>query len=1019
MNRNAIVLLLTCVVVSSSPVRADWPMARGNAARSGYTPEPLAGTLTLRWRYKADQKPQPAWPRSKRLRDDRAYHVVAAGGKVFFGSSADCHIHALDAETGREVWSFATGSPVRFAPALWKSPGPEGRYRLFAVSDDGVLTCLDAASGKLLWRRRGGPDSRMLLGNGRMISRWPARGGPVVAGDVVYFGAGIWPSEGVWIYALNAADGKVIWCNSTSGGLTMPQPHGGAMANSGITAQGYLVATEKRIIVPTGRAVPAALDRKTGKLQYFHLQRYGQLGGSSVGVVGPYLLNGSSGFTPETGKAALSGIPASISASAPGIIVCYSDGKVCAVDPGKPTIGRTVVREGRKRTDHVPRATWSVKTDAGGSSLIVSGGRIVTGGRGKVALVDMASKKVTWSAEVEGDALGLASTGGKLFVSTDSGAITCFGPSGATGRTVGPAREARPYGENAAFAAAARAILEKTGVTEGYCVDLGCGAGGLAYELAKRSKLTIYAVDSDAAVVAEARTKLRAAGLYGPRVTVHHAEPGRTPYPNYFADLGVSARSVQGGAEAVTPGEMTRLLRPGGGVACVGTVGQMKRTVRGPLAGAGQWTHQYADAANTICGSDRLVRGPLELLWFGSPDIRLPNRHGRGHSPLSDGSRLFVLGQDGLRALDIYNGRMLWEYPLANVLKPFHQEHLMGTAGTGSSLCLGGGRIYVHTGATCLVIDAATGKKLGAYTAPKLPDGKPGRWGYIALAGGTLLGTLVDEKHLVPYRFGRSNMAGMFSESRVLFAMDAGTGKVRWRYVAAKSIRHNTIAVSGARVYLIDRVKAAETQRGRLKSPQPPGMLVALDAATGSVVWKNEKDIYGTMLAVGEARDVLLMCYQSTRFRLNSELGGRMTALHASTGKRLWDIKAGYASRPIISGRTIYAQPGAWDLLTGKQKMTGSKPDRPWTFKRSYGCGIISASPNLLLFRSATLGYRDLLADRPTANFGGIRPGCWINVIPAGGLVLMPDATTGCKCSYLNSATIALQPAAGRTGVKP
>ena len=65
----------------------------------------------------------------------------------------------------------------------------------------------------------------------------------------------------------------------------------------------------------------------------------------------------------------------------------------------------------------------------------------------------------------------------------------------------------------------------------------------------------------------------------------------------------------------------------------------------------------------------------------------------------------------------------------------------------------------------------------------------------------------------------------------------------------------------------------------------------------------------------------------------------------------------------------------------------------------------------MLLFRSATLGYRDLLSDRPTANFGGIRPGCWINVIPAGGLVLMPDATTGCKCSYLNSATIALQPA--------
>ena len=43
-------------------------------------------------------------------------------------------------------------------------------------------------------------------------------------------------------------------------------------------------------------------------------------------------------------------------------------------------------------------------------------------------------------------------------------------------------------------------------------------------------------------------------------------------------------------------------------------------------------------------------------------------------------------------------------------------------------------------------------------------------------------------------------------------------------------------------------------------------------------------------------------------------------------------------------------------------------------------------------------------------NFGGIRPGCWINVVPAGGLVLMPDATDLCTCSYLIKASIALQP---------
>ena len=116
---------------------------------------------------------------------------------------------------------------------------------------------------------------------------------------MVYFGAGIWPSEGIWIYALNASDGKTIWCNSDSGAILMPQPHPGAMANSGITAQGYLAASDEQLFVPTGRAVPAALDRKTGKLQYFHLQRYGQLGGSTVSLAGKYMVNGARLFDPR------------------------------------------------------------------------------------------------------------------------------------------------------------------------------------------------------------------------------------------------------------------------------------------------------------------------------------------------------------------------------------------------------------------------------------------------------------------------------------------------------------------------------------------------------------------------------------------------------------------------------------------------------------------------------------------------------------------------------------------------
>ena len=127
-----------------------------------------------------------------------------------------------------------------------------------------------------------------------------------------------------------------------------------------------------------------------------------------------------------------------------------------------------------------------------------------------------------------------------------------------------------------------------------------------------------------------------------------------------------------------------------------------------------------------------------------------------------------------------------------------------------------------------------------------------------------------------------------------------------------------------------------------------------------------------------------------------------MAAFRTDNGAQLWDIEANYSSRPTLNGRTVYAQGGAWDLLTGETV--------PFKFQRSYGCGILASARNMLLFRSATLGYYNLTGARKTENYGGIRPGCWINTLPVGGIVLLPDATSGCRCSYLNKAWIALEP---------
>ena len=1008
----SIILLLTSWQASKG---GFWSQFRADAARSGYTSQHLPASLSLRWVYQPLHPPQPAWrAEDTRMPFDHAYHTIIAEGMVLFGSSADNKVYALDAVTGKERWTFFADSPIRFAPAYWKG-------RLYITADDGYLYCLRAKTGKLIWQKRGGLREDMVLGNGRMISRWPARGAPTIIDDIVYFSAGIWPSEGIYIYALEPETGKVLWVNDSSGSIFMDQPHPTAQANSGVSVQGYLSAADDTLLVPTGRAIPAAFDRKNGAFRYFHLQRYGQIRpGPFITLINGLTFSRNELFNSQTGNLLLRKTPGSAVADFPEHIVFAQGNIIKGVTRSKPIKEKQTKDAAGKliKQNVLSSPSWSIASpEPVGVSLIGAGNKIIIGTKNhKIFTADIETKSIIMTADVDGEPLGLAAADGHLIVSTDKGTIYCF-----AGKTSKKTVEIRPkpkssvYGKNWLYARAAREIIKKTGKTKGYCLDISCGQGRLAYELAKRTDLNIYALESDPAMVKRARKLLDEAGLYGRRVTVLQREYAKTKLPNYCANLIVSGASVKEGADDLPEKEINRILRPYGGSACLGKPGEMYLTVRGGLEGAGNWTHQYADPANTNCSPDELVRGPLGVLWFTDNDFEMPSRHGRGPAPLCLDGRLFVEGLHSLRALDAYNGHVIWEYPLENILKAYDQEHLMGTAGTGSNLCLTTEGLYVRKDGKCLQLDPAAGKLIAEFPAPEHPQGRQSTWGYIACKNDTLFGTLADTEHLVKYRYGRSDMRTQFTQSVFLFAMDTKTGKLKWSYTPQKSIRNNSIAVGNGNVYFIDALLDLHdrpdypNKQQRIQKTQntdniskTEGTLIALNMNDGEVVWTSSEDIYGTMLALSQKHDILLMAYQDTRFKLVSEVGGRMSAFRASNGKRLWDIEASYASRPILNDSTIYAQPGAWDLHTGLQK--------DFNFERSYGCGIIAGAKNLLAFRSATIGYRDLLSGKGTENYGGIRPGCWINTIPAGGLLLVPDATARCICSYLIKANIALQP---------
>jgi hypothetical protein len=144
----------------------------------------------------------------------------------------------------------------------------------------------------------------------------------------------------------------------------------------------------------------------------------------------------------------------------------------------------------------------------------------------------------------------------------------------------------------------------------------------------------------------------------------------------------------------------------------------------------------------------------------------------------------------------------------------------------------------------------------------------------------------------------------------------------------------------------------------------------------------------------------------------------RLVVLDAGKGDKLWAKDANYRHRPITIGNEIIAEPWSYDLYTGEQKMrthplTGEQT--PWMFARpGHHCGAISATPNMMFFRSKYTAFYNRDTDQGTEHFAGQRLGCWINTIPANGLVMIPEASAGCVCLFSIASTIVFEPRSDR-----
>ena len=701
----------------------DWAMWRYDANRSASSPQQLPDKLNLLW-VREYPKLTPTWddPLNQDLMQfDKVYSPVVHQKTLFIGSNASDCLIALETDTGQEKWRYYVDGPVRL-------PAVAGDGKVYFVSDDGHLYCLNAEVGTLIWKFQGIPSHRKILGNERLISVWPARGGPVLKDGIVYFGAGIWPFMGVFIYALDAETGDIVWENDSAGSKYMLQPHN-SPAYAGVAPQGSFVVAGDKLLVPGGRSVPACFDLKTGELQYYHLAKHNKTGGAFVAAMEKYFVNYHRDgvvtlYDLATGDPAIrrfGNVPVMTENT------FFSQGDlITAFDFGNIRTGvknEIVVDEkgGSVKTVQDKKwfldTRWTFNVDASGD-LIRAGKKLYAGGLNVISAVSIPSgggkPKITSTIEVKGTVGQIIAADGKLFAVTLEGRIYAFGgnppetPAFYSYKTA--TSRSGEFGDVAkAISSQAASILKATGIREGYCLAYGLENGNLVEALARQSDLRIIAIDPDPAKVEKLRKRFDAAGLYGKRLSIQVGDAFNFEAPPYLASLTVfeNLEAVQNGLPfAKRSDEFFRKtyhnMRPYGGVACLPVrrdeISDVKRKIQeielpkaqvrltegdaglakshrylllirdGSLPGAADWTHQYGDIANTVKSDDKLVKLPLGVLWFGgSSNMDVLPRHGHGPPEQIIGGRLFVEGIDNLSARDVYTGRVLWKRNLSRL----------------------------------------------------------------------------------------------------------------------------------------------------------------------------------------------------------------------------------------------------------------------------------------------------------------------------------------------------------------
>lgn len=224
----ALILGLHAVAGRAAVPDPDWPMLGHDAGRSGTTAAEIRPPFERKW---------------YRLFPDEGLMAgiqpIVAGGRVYAGTMHGV-LHALDVQTGQDVWTFQAGGPILHTCAV-------AAGRVYFGDADGRVYAVNALDGKSLWSFPTGAavwnspavyNGLVLCGSrdGQLYAidavtghlRWAApTGAPVLQSPAVdtRLGRVYVGSEDMRVSAFALADGRAVWRSEKLPGVSLRGYH--------------------------------------------------------------------------------------------------------------------------------------------------------------------------------------------------------------------------------------------------------------------------------------------------------------------------------------------------------------------------------------------------------------------------------------------------------------------------------------------------------------------------------------------------------------------------------------------------------------------------------------------------------------------------------------------------------------------------------------------------------------------------------------------------------------------------